>query len=510
MKYNIANLGQYGMMPDQAPVDLPDNAFSYAVNCRFAGGYAGRLGGEIQIYGTLGIIPLFVLPLLYNTTRYIIYPGTTAIYANTGSVETDVTGSAPTGTTADKWTGDNFNSLAILNNQVNVPQYWNGDTGTNFAAFPTWDANWRAKSIRSFRNFIVAVNITKTATRYPQLVKWSDAADPGAMPASWDEADPTTLAGEFPLADTQGDLVDSLPLGGSNIIYKTDGYYEMSFVGGDSIFNFRLIDKNAGLLSQNCAVAFPGGHACIGNGDIYIHNGGPSRSIVSERDRDYFFGNMDVDSRNFCFAAVNPGKKEVWFCAPDGSGTGCTFALVWNWESNAIGHRQVPNLYHAGQGQVDVSAISVWDAFTDVWDDVTDTWNQLSYNPSEQRLVMASNDQKLYLPDRSQTFDGDNYTSTLQRTGLVLGEPTMMKMVKKVWPRFDADDGTVIKFRMGSQLSPESDTTWGGYTNYTVGTDHWVDLFCTGRFLGYEITSLEGATWRVKGLTFEYDMAGEF
>ncbi|MBM6705437.1 hypothetical protein H6A60_13285, partial [Sutterella massiliensis] len=81
MKYNISNLGQYGMMIDQAPVDLPDNAFSNAQNCRFAGGYAGRMAGEVQVFGTLASVPLFLLPMTYGTSRFVIYPGLTSIYA---------------------------------------------------------------------------------------------------------------------------------------------------------------------------------------------------------------------------------------------------------------------------------------------------------------------------------------------------------------------------------------------------------------------------------------------
>jgi hypothetical protein len=180
-------------MPDQFPVDIPDNAFTYASNVRFAGGYAGRLGGHIQVFGTLSTTPLFVQPMTYGTSKFVIYPGTNKIYADDGTTETDVTGTAPTGTTQDKWTGDVFQGLAILNNQVDVPQYWDGNTANNFATFPTWNANWRAKSISTYRNFIVAVNITKAGVRYPQLVKWSDAAEPGAMPNSWDEALPSDM-----------------------------------------------------------------------------------------------------------------------------------------------------------------------------------------------------------------------------------------------------------------------------------------------------------------------------
>ena len=510
MKYNIANLGQYGMARDQAPVDLPDNAFSVAQNCRFAGGYAGRMAGHVQVFGVLAVVPLFVLPMTYGTSRFVIYPGTNAIYCDDGTTETNLTGPAVTGAVTDRWTGDVFNGLAILNNQVDVPQYWDGAVINNFAAFPAWTATWRAKAVRTYRNFIVAVNITKGAVRYPQMVKWSTAANPGSMPGSWDEADPVTDAGEFPLADTQGELVDCLPLGGVNILYKSDCYYAMQFVGGEEKFAFNLIDNNAGLLSQNCAVAYPGGHACIGNGDIYIHSGGKSQSIVSERDRDWFFGNLDSTYRNLAFACVNPSKKEVWFCAPGTGFTSCTNALVWNWESNTIGQRDLPNLYHANTGQVDVSAISVWDSFTDVWDNVTDIWSQISYNPAEQRLILASANQELYLPDRSSQFDTVNYTSYLERSGLTLGDPSLVKTVTGIWPRFDATVGTVIQIRVGSQKSPDEPILWQGFINYTVGTSFRADLFGTGRFIAYAIQSTSGQSWRVKGLTFEFENVSEF
>lgn len=498
------------MAQDQAPVDLPDNAFSFSQNCRFAGGYAGRMAGHIQVFGALSVVPLFVLPMTYGSSKFVVYPGTNAIYADDGTTETDVTGSPPTGTATDKWTGDVFNSIAILNNGVDIPQYWDGNIANNFAGFPTWDANWRAKSIGSYKNFIVAINITKSGARYPQLVKWSTAANPGTMPNSWDEADPTTDAGEFPLADTQGELVDQQTLGGVNIIYKTDSYYAMQFVGGEAKFAFQLIEKNTGLLSQNCVVEFPGGHACIGNGDIYVHNGGQSRSIVSERDRDWFFGNLDATYRGLSFACVNPSKKEVWFCAPGTGFTSCTYALVWNWESDTIGQRDLPNLYHANTGQIDVAAISVWDSFTDVWDDVTEIWSQLQYNSSEQRLIMASANQEFYLPDRSSTFDGNEYTSTLQREDLVLGDPTMVKLIQNIWLRVDAPTGVVLQVRCGSRASPDQEVSWGAYFTYTVGTSFRVNLFCSGRFIAYEIRSTSGSSWRVKGITFEFENVSEF
>jgi hypothetical protein len=64
--------------------------------------------------------------------------------------------------------------------------------------------------------------------------------------------------------------------------------------------------------------------------------------------------------------------------------------------------------------------------------------------------------------------------------------------------------------RVGNQKSPDQPMNWGGWFNYVVGTNFRADLFTTGRFIGYAIQSQSGATWRIKGLTFEFDMAGEF
>ena len=39
------------------------------------------------------------------------------------------------------------------------------------------------------QNYLIALDLTKSGTRYPHMVKWSAAADPGTVPASWDETD---------------------------------------------------------------------------------------------------------------------------------------------------------------------------------------------------------------------------------------------------------------------------------------------------------------------------------
>ena len=49
--------------------------------------------------------------------------------------------------------------------------------------------------------------------------------------------------------------------------------------------NLQRISGDAGLIGPNCVVAFPGGHFCVGQGDVYVPEGGPPRSVIDVRMR---------------------------------------------------------------------------------------------------------------------------------------------------------------------------------------------------------------------------------
>ena len=112
----------------------------------------------------------------------------------------------------------------------------------------------------------IALNITKTATNYPHMVKWSDAAVPGAIPASWDETSVTGDAGELDIAETSDVIVDGLPLGDAFIIYKERSAYSMTFIGQPSVFRFQRLPNCDGMLARGCAAMTPLGHVVLTSG----------------------------------------------------------------------------------------------------------------------------------------------------------------------------------------------------------------------------------------------------
>jgi hypothetical protein len=176
------------------------------------------------------------------------------IYANNdgrlfqfaNGIETDVTeGGHVNNVDPRPYTGCSLSSCTYVNRPMRSPLLL--PAGLAFANIPAWNANWRAVALRSYKSFLIALNVTKAGVNFPSLVKWSDVAANNAAPTTWDETDTTKLAGENPLSQARTPIVDGGPLGDNFIIYTHDEVWKMSLVGGRFIFDFqRLPFDNAG------------------------------------------------------------------------------------------------------------------------------------------------------------------------------------------------------------------------------------------------------------------------
>jgi hypothetical protein len=101
----IAELGSIGLAPDAIPQDLPPNAWTGGRNVVFRDGTVQRVKGHVQFSNTPAVTPYYVTPYQTATARFWVHAGTAAVYADDGATLTDITGTAPTGTAADRWSG---------------------------------------------------------------------------------------------------------------------------------------------------------------------------------------------------------------------------------------------------------------------------------------------------------------------------------------------------------------------------------------------------------------------
>lgn len=498
----IPTAGQYGFVADQPAQELPVNAWSRVENVRFRGGKAERVGGHQLIFSAPSVTPYHLVTYEVNGARWVVHCGLASVFADNGTSRSDITGTAPTGTAADRWTSCVLNGVLVLNNGKDVPSYWGG-TGT-LASLTGWDADWKCRSMGAFKAYLVAFGMTKSGTEYPHQVKWSHAADPGTVPTSWDETDETKDAGDVDLAETTDQAVDQLPLGDANILYKQRSMYAMRFIGGTQIFEFRRLPGNYGMLARGCAAVTPKGHVVLANGDIVLHDGvSEPQSIVADKLKAWLF-QTQIDSSNYekCFVVANPARSEVWVCYPEVGQTTCTAALIWNWDSNTWGHRDLPNVTHAASGVITYTTGNSWASKAGTtWRTVSSKWNQNEFGPTESRLLMASTAPALYIADTGSSFAGTQINAVLERTGMAFDDPEMVKTIKSMVPRFESSSGATVYITFGSQMDAEGAVTWGDRITYTVGSTRKADSFATGRFIAIRIETEGGPRWALKSYT---------
>lgn len=509
-----------GLNLDVYPPDAAPNEWTGGQNIRYRDGYAEKFQGHAAIYGTPKVTPYAVFPTNGVNGLYWVYCGLQNIYAVVNSTHTDITRQSAgvdvpyTGTTANKWNGGVLTGVLVVNNGVDVPQFWGGNPATPMANLTNWPAGYTAQVIRPFRNFLLALNVTQSGTNYPHQVLWSTEAQPGALPVTWNTADATHDAGSVDLADTPDVIVDGLTLGQNFAIYKQDSTWLAQYQGQPYIFNFMPISKQAGALALNCAVEFPAGHAVLTQGDVVVVDWvGNIQSIADARTRKFLFNSMDSTNYGNSFAVSNFRRNEVWFCIPKVGATWPNLALVWNWKYNTWGVRDLPNISHANAGIIVFAQGNSWATDTFTWAQQTKAWGQDEYTQATPRMVMVSpNDSMLYLSDVGETLGANTMQASVQKTGITFDVPERMKLVTEVRPIIDAPNGTVVNIYVGGQTDGEAPITWSGPYAFTVGTSLKVDTLGApqARYVGVKFQTNAVCTWRVKQFTVNAQLMGMY
>ena len=530
----IDNVGETGIVKDINPWQLPPNVWSEGNNVRAEHGSIQKSPGYLEVMATCPVAPYYITNLEAGTARYWIVGGLAKIYVWNGSAWTDITRSSGgdySATASENWTSTVLGGILIMANGYDDPQFWalgaNGlpSTSTNMADLTAWPASTECFSLRAFRSFLIALNVTKSAVNYPNLVKWSTEAATQALPASWDETDATVDAGEYSLEDSKGKILDGLPLADSFMIYKEDSTYMMTYIGTPFIFSFRQISPNVGALTKNCVAEFDGGHFVFGNGDMYINDGQKLTSLLPHKMRDHVFNNISGDDYEKAFVVADYGNTEMWSCYVSQSNTTnaqCDKALVWNWSNGTFTERDLPNLGFVGYGtEGNPLAPGSWNAATTEWDTDTLNWNQSSttsfFNLAGKTLVMASpTNTKIFSSETGNTEDGSNMTSYIQRTGLTIDErgnpdQAMVKHISSVWPKMnvnpDSEDDTVNIY-VGSQMSTEDSITWEGPYTFNPDSQSKVPVRVTGKYIGVKFESTIDTTWRLDGYSLDIRNVG--
>lgn len=509
-RLTIPALGSAGVNRDMQPHELPISALSDVKNIRMRDGSAERIAGDVPVLKTPTATPYWLQIYKPLGANYVIHAGLTSVHANQADSLVNITGPALTGTDNDRWTGGVLNGVLVLNNGVNQPMYWGGNVATTLAVLPGWNSTWRCQSMRPFKNYLVGLNWTKGANPYPNMVKWSAAADPGAVPATWNEADPTNDAGEIDLSETSGVVVDGLPLGDTFVVYKSDSMYAMTYIGGQYIWQFRRLPGDVGILARGCVCNTPVGHLVLTLGDAVIHNGMGPKSILSGKVRRHLFSTMDGEFASRSFVIANPATNEAWICYPETGSQVCTKALIWNWVDDTFSFRDLNGVTCGTSGQYESNGQSPWATDTGTWADDDTTWDAAYLPATQARFILGTTAPALLGVDVGNDFSGSAFSASIERIGLGFDAPDSVKLCSAIYPRIDGTTGSTVYIQAGGAMDVEGPYIWSDPVPYVIGSTYRADLFASGRFLAFKVYSTGALSWRIRSLDMDVQAVGRY
>ena len=266
---------------DNAPQQLTDGK-----NIRFSKGSCNSTG-FLQEGAQMSIIPYGIYRWVHvddvDNVEYVFYYSDTKAFRIQSGVHADITGIMDyAGLPIPTWSGGTFGGLHITTNDsgLDEPRWYDPVAGEMTPiGLP---AGLTSRSIRFFKNFAFLLNLTDTSLpagqqRLPYSVRWSDLTDPGTLP-DFELTTPGTFAGERPLIDSPGEVVDGVQLGDEFMVFKEDRTYGFRLSGSTtSPYNAVFVSErrfDRGLLHVGLVKEISGNRLIfVARDNVYVTDG---------------------------------------------------------------------------------------------------------------------------------------------------------------------------------------------------------------------------------------------
>lgn len=303
MRTLIQNFAKVGLIEDRPGHVNPPGAMKKAINILPAGdrlepffpisgsfsGLKGASGYHTTVAAAKRLFPLYSDS---HAAYTFAFSNDARIWmVDNANVSTDITrtvGGSYIG--SNRWDFFQHGSMAFFNNGVDTPQVWTTiSSATKLVNLPNWPAATTCKVLVKYKDFFIALGVTEGGIVRNSMMKWSSPAPVDTYPTSWDDTNPSTLAGEFTLPGTNSPVLDAIVFNDVLYIFKPDCVIAVTFVGGNEIFYPRLLTSSWGILSKHCICEVEGNLAVItSDGDIGFISGVEVKSIIRDRLEEHF------------------------------------------------------------------------------------------------------------------------------------------------------------------------------------------------------------------------------
>lgn len=577
--FKMRNVGQYGVIKDVPAYDLPPSAWSDARNVRFEGGKISKFSGNERVLERFvkdgeRTISLHQMRDTRNDVHWLVATDKN-IYEISSLTKQKIVSEfddAYHAKLSEPWTYTNLSNCVIFNN-VNDDPIGKRPTEEKFSTLPKWGVvtgmtgeevkeSWRTYNIKSYKNFLLALNTYEEGNEYPQRVRWSDITDVNDLPTNWNSSTTESSAGFNDLTDATGEILEGEPLRDAFIIYTTNDTFSMQYIGGNSIFRFSKLFAGSGILARNCVAEFEGKHFVISKNDIFVHDGSNRKSIVAGRIRDHLID--EITSVNELSVRVFPHylKREIWvtYCRPgtdlrnEGDWTP-NRAAVWNWESDTWTFYDLPEHSDMGLLYPISSDDRKWEDYglepgekpeqegvlmlKNSWgnqDDFT-RWSEIGQNFASQMVLAIGKFGTIYQIDVGEFVHNDKFTPAYDKPDSGINVPISPGVyefekqpliawferqqidfdeieiptwgnvkVRKFYPQFRGNGGVYVQ--LGGTNMPDGITEYKERRHFNIGLDYQIPFRTNQKYISVKFTDDREGEWSFSGFDMDIHTGG--
>lgn len=509
----LRGVGEVGILPDLNPQDTPLSAWTDARNMRFSESSISRYSvfKKAAADYTYAKTPVGVLNGYANGEGYLVTVFTDGTMQELNNAT--ISNVSPTGASggADQITTCTLGGVTYVNVPSFGPVYRENPGDGAFVRVPGWSLSDRCQSLRSYKDFLIAINVSISGVDNGGMIKWSNAAQYGAPPSDWSVTSSSSLAGETVVNDLRGWLVDGFAMADSFIVYGLNQTFRMDYIGAPFIFRVTKLFDDQGAMARNCVVEVDNRHYVFGKTDIYVHDGVSKQSIATSRVSKTIFEDLDYGNIDRCFTYHDRTNNEIAFCYPSIDDKcpwpihpvmGCNKAAIYNYKFDTWTFVDLPSL--VGGTDVILTSVSDWNDFT-TWSDVPQTWASFTSskpsslllasagNPSTSKAAQAYFLDNLFRGRLPNTIDNDVFWDAfaemkfkdLDEIGAnIYGR----KIVTRIVPQYRIwQSGDSMTMQIGQSRTPSGDIQWGPEKVFNGYTQDKYDSRINGRYLSLRI-----------------------
>ena len=372
-----------------------------------------------------------------------------------------------------QWSVDNWGEDIVANRRGNGIYYYDIDASSTPSRVAWVTANDTPSQVRSIltgnKRHLIAFGCSVYGGDYsPMVVRWSDSEDY----ASWVPS-ATTTAGDVILTDGT-EIVGAVRSRNAINVWTDNSLWLMQFVGGDSIFAFKQMGTNCGLIAPHAAVDFNGMTIWMGEDNFYAFDG-QVRNLECTVKR-YIFDRINKTNKDKVYAGINSEFKEVVWLYPSSDSDECDSYVVFN---------PVENYWVYGTG--------CWTTYSD----------KNVFTNTITTGTSSSGSSYLYDNEPVSIYTGTGntaLTSYLESATFEIDDGSRIMFMDRMIPDFTMDNSGTLQFSITTKQYPANTSITKGPFEVTPTTQK-IDLRARGREAAIRVScDSAGTSWRYGSL----------